>query len=320
MALDKFQPYLFVSAGEQSNKYLIPTYANGIAQFQAQRAQELTGLTVQFGPVQEGTGDPSPENIRPISGRTGLTVTRANRNLAPNYAGQSSNTTNGITFTYNDDGSITANGTATSTAYSKAVEGLSQKIYLPHGTYKKPVVQIDASHYVGMFVQYVKSASNWTAVTGGNLGSTSFTIDEDYPIVIRVAVQNGTTVNNVRFEPYVYPDSVNDLTWVSPVKREYPISWQTQAGTVYGGTLDVVSGVLTVDWDYIASYDGETLPGEWISDRDVYAEGTTPTTGAEVAYKLSEPLTYQLDPEQVMTIPGFNQVYSDAGTVIDIKF
>ena len=35
MALDKFQPYLFVSAGEQSNKFLTPTYADGIAQFQA---------------------------------------------------------------------------------------------------------------------------------------------------------------------------------------------------------------------------------------------------------------------------------------------
>ena len=44
--------------------------------------------------------------------------------------------------------------------------------------------------------------------------------------------------------------------------------------TVYGGTLDVVNGVLTLTDGYISSYNGETLPSTWISDRDVYAEGT----------------------------------------------
>lgn len=37
----------------------------GVASFQAQRAQSLTGLTVRIDPIQEGTGDPSPSNIRP---------------------------------------------------------------------------------------------------------------------------------------------------------------------------------------------------------------------------------------------------------------
>ena len=36
------------------------------------------------------------------------------------------------------------------------------------------------------------------------------------------------------YAPYVAPTT-------------YPITWETEAGTVYGGTLDVVSGVLTVD-------------------------------------------------------------------------
>ena len=30
----------------------------------------------------------------------------------------------------------------------------------------------------------------------------------------------------------------------------YSVDWSTQAGTVYGGTVDVVTGVLTVDWTY----------------------------------------------------------------------
>ncbi|MBO7670375.1 MAG: hypothetical protein J6S60_07270 [Oscillospiraceae bacterium] len=30
----------------------------------------------------------------------------------------------------------------------------------------------------------------------------------------------------------------------------YPFSWQTEAGTVYGGTLDALTGLLTIDYDY----------------------------------------------------------------------
>ena len=95
----------------------------------------------------------------------------------------------------------------------------------------------------------------------------------------------------------------------------YTISWESEAGTVYGGTLDVVSGELVVDRANIASYNGETLPSTWISDRDVYAEGATPTTGAQVVYELSTPQTYQLTPTEVKSILGQNHVWADCGGV-----
>ena len=90
-------------------------------------------------------------------------------------------------------------------------------------------------------------------------------------------------------------------------------------GTRYGGTLDVVSGELVVTDGYIASYNGETLPSTWISDRDVYAEGSTPTTGAEVCYKLVTPLTIQLTPTQVKSLVGENNIYSNTGDV-DVEY
>lgn len=82
--------------------------------------------------------------------------------------------------------------------------------------------------------------------------------------------------------------------------------------TVYGGTVDVVSGVLTVTDAEIASYNGETLPSTWISDRDVYAEGTTPTIGAQVVYELATPQTFQLTPQQIQMLKGANVLWSDA--------
>lgn len=39
------------------------------------------GITASWVPTQEGTGDPSPENIRPIKGRDSVAVTRCGQNL-----------------------------------------------------------------------------------------------------------------------------------------------------------------------------------------------------------------------------------------------
>ena len=98
--------------------------------------------------------------------------------------------------------------------------------------------------------------------------------------------------------------------------------------TIYGGVDDFVNGGLTNEWGYIASYNGETLPGEWISDRDVYQAGTTPTTGAEVAYKLSTPTTISTSAEEITTVSGTNIIsgtepiseckYTELATVDDL--
>lgn len=93
----------------------------------------------------------------------------------------------------------------------------------------------------------------------------------------------------------------------------------TSQGIVYGGTVDIVSGVLTVIWGYIASYNGETLTGEWMSSKDVYVSGTTPSLGAEVAYELASPITYQLTAQQVDMLLN-NNYFSTAEENMTIKY
>ena len=82
--------------------------------------------------------------------------------------------------------------------------------------------------------------------------------------------------------------------------------------TVYGGRVSAVDGVLTVTDALIASYNGEVLPSTWISDRDEYSVGGTPTTGAQVVYKLATPLTYQLTAQQIALLEGENVIATDA--------
>lgn len=168
--------------------------------------------------------------------------------------------------------------------------------------------------------------------SSGDRRYATFTLDEAayYVYAYSAAGSSGytATINDTQietgslataYEPYenICPITGYDSAtlYVSPTTSQadattYPVTF-TDQGTVYGGTFDWVSGVLTVTWGLIASYNGETLPGGWLSDRDAYAAGTTPTTGAQVAYELATPLTYNLTPQTVSTLVGQNYVWAE---------
>ena len=54
--------------------------SGGIASFKSVGQVPLKSLKVNFNPIQEGDGDPSPSNIRAISGWTGLNVFHTGKN------------------------------------------------------------------------------------------------------------------------------------------------------------------------------------------------------------------------------------------------
>ena len=68
----------------------------------------------------------------------------------------------------------------------------------------------------------------------------------------------------------------------------YTFNVPAAAGDQYGFSFNPISGKLWEMTGHIVSYNGETLPGHWQSDRDIYAEGTTPSIGAEVIYRLND--------------------------------
>ena len=130
-------------------------------------------------------------------------------------------------------------------------------------------------------------------------------------------MESGSTAT--AWEPYANICPITGLTglsvYVGPTQDPddatvYNVDWTTQAGTVYGGTLDVVTGVMTVTMANIASYNGETITEPWLSSMDAYAAGTTPTIGAQVVYTLATPITYQLTPKQIAALIGQNYIWS----------
>ena len=73
----------------------------------------------------------------------------------------------------------------------------------------------------------------------------------------------------------------------------------------YMGTIDLINGTATQTYGMIAAYNGETLPGKWISTLDEYRANTTPTNTAQVIYELATPV--------VSSITGYNNIILSSG-------
>lgn len=222
----------------QFNAALIHETASGSVASFADGADNIPmqSVVAEITPVQSGSGDPSPTNIRPISGRTGMTVTRAGRNLLPNNIQAS--TTSGVTFTI-DNGRVIANGTATATI----VLALSNSCALAPGDYVLTGCPAGGGTNDHFKIDIVRNGESLRRIDSGN--GTTITVDTAGLYTARIVIYSGEVCNNLTFAPMVRL-SGESADYVPYNGAEYPISWQTQAGTVYGGTLDVVSGVLTV--------------------------------------------------------------------------
>lgn len=102
----------------------------------------------------------------------------------------------------------------------------------------------------------------------------------------------------------------------------YTFNVPSAAGDQYGFTFDPVQGKLWQNTGHISSYDGETLPGYWWSDRDVYEEGSSPQTGAEVIYRLEDEDVVEYNCTS-MTIPlnyHVNYFFTEEGFIQSIHY
>lgn len=124
------------------------------------------------------------------------------------YNCPSSYTTNGITYTVNADGSITANGTAT--ALSTFI--FSSSCFLKAGTYILngcPIGGSSTTYEISLGVHNILSKTN----DYGN-GAT-FTLQNDLTLsYVQIVVRSGQTVSNKVFYPMIRPSTITDGTYV----------------------------------------------------------------------------------------------------------
>jgi hypothetical protein len=224
-------------------------------------------------------------------------------------------TLNGVSYFVNADGSIAANGTATGGPGRCDIININNpsKALLNAFSGKRLAGCPVGGGLSTYLIYFVIDGAVVCRETGSGVqipdlsqyyGATN--------MYVNASVREGYTAENVVFNPIISDDATYGA--YEPYSSEsIAVAFPSEAGTVYGGSLDVTNGVLTVDRGFIASYNGETLPSTWISNMNVYTEGGTPSAGAEVCYTLAEPITYQLTPTEIKSMLGSNNIYTDTG-------
>ena len=304
----------------------------------------MKSCIVAIEPVQSGSGDPSPSNVRPITGWTECNLNRYGKSLidtstlerekylatdgSTNNSGSSnvtdyieikSNTAYVFTFDFT---SLMSSGNRNICFYNSNKTFISYVVYTSDVNTKKVIIN-----------------------TPNNAKYVRITTDKNYTDMSL----NEDTIYNIEFK-----DGSNPLT-------------------VYGGTLDIVSGVLTVDramvdlgtltwvdggtnvfasvlsgvkvytsglspylcsnyktinvtnqtpsddkvvWQY---YNTQTvrIKDTTYNDKDVFKEAMD---GVQLVYELATPITYNLTPTEIKTLLGSNNIFADTGDVLNAEY
>ena len=182
---------------------------------------------VDIEPVQAGSGTPSPDNVRPITGWTGCEVSQAGVNVWDEeweLGGIDASTG----LPYADNNLIRSKN------FSPIV-GNSDYCFVTNGN-------TFVVHWYDSNENQISYNQRFTPTTPPILTAPQ---NAKY-LKIRMWSAYGTTYkNDVSIN---YPST--DTSYHAYNGQIYPVSWQTEAGTVYGGTVDLVTGVLTADMKY----------------------------------------------------------------------
>ena len=334
------KPQRFLKAGEtpETVEADVQTETGEIVTFETVAESPITSASVSLSPIQSGSGDPSPDNIRPISGHTGAELNVAKHNIwDEEWTNGSINVDTGVAAAGNNVISNDYIGVTPNTAY--------------YATQRIRVFFYDANK---AFLSFV------------DIDHTSFTTPSECRYILFTAfLAYGTTYNNDISINY----PATDTEYHAYEGDTYSVTFPE---TIYGGNHDFVSGKATatmakytITGENVVSYSKEgnlwriyitginygsnnnyknglcdryTMQTSYIGVRDnnnsigfnsddstqiLIRDDTFTTTNIrdllnanplEVVYPLATPLEYTLSPQQLTTLQGQNVVWGN-GTV-----
>lgn len=318
----------------------------------------VKSLVVNITPKQSGTGDPSPTNIRAISGFTEANIIRSGKNMAGGFrTGYTVNTTTGeVTVAGNYD-------------------WISNKIKVGGKPFALTVV--DKGNMTNGSINIARYKADGSFYNWTNIGYFTSTIPftrlynaEVVDSIIIFGYQSGgaSAITTAQFQV----EFGTAATEYEPYNGDtYNVSFGS-AGTVYGGTLDVTSGMLTVtrknvdmgslNWEYNTGgvyftvpltdcidktpdlmtsigYIPKTYWSAFSSGEDMsifkdtngrlylknaaYTDAATfktAMTGIQLVYPIKNPISVQLTATEVRTLLGNNNIWSDTGSVASLDY
>ena len=250
--VDGFSPVI-VDVPLPQNAYLlksVPNLPQAIATFTDGADMPLASLKVAIEPQQEGSGDPSPTNIRPISGWD-----EANIIVADDVG----NPTVSNIYTIDLDG----------TRYGGTLDVVSGVMTVDKGYVDLGTVNWD---------KYTSSAKTYFR-TSAQLADAKKS-------------DNPTTTHNLMCSDY------KEDTWSHVID-----------GSGYDGNI-------CIGWlnnAYIGIYDSRYVD---VSTSDFKSA----MNGVQLVYELATPITFQLTPTAVKSLRGSNNVWADTGDITDAEY
>lgn len=205
------------------------------------------GVTASWEPVQEGSGDPSPDNIRPIKGRDSVKVERCGGNVIEFLRTNDSHES--VKIAVDAEKNITLNGALTRGA--NIIIGMCRLHWVAGKTYTMYVKKVGGSASLGsgdgitfaysLFTQdYNRYFRGDTRSTNLNAYIASDAALAETELVFMLQCWRANTVfNNFKFQIEVVPGTTAPTTYAPYTGQTATI---TLPRTIYGGTVDAVTG------------------------------------------------------------------------------
>ena len=218
------------------------------------------GCKVSWEPVQEGSGTPSPENIRPIKGRDSVTVERCGGNVIEFLSTYDSSS--GIKIAVDAEKNITLNGTLD--GKGNIYIGTCRLHWVAGKNYTMYVKKVGGSASLGsgdgMTFAYSLFTTDYNHYFRGDTNSTNLDayIARDVALVETELIfmlqcwRDGTVFNDFKFQIEVV-EGITAPTTYSPYTGQ--TTTLTLPTTIYGGMVDAVSGSCEKAWNEITLID-----------------------------------------------------------------
>ena len=197
------------------------------------------GITASWEPVQEGEGDPSPDNIRPIKGRDSVTVWRFGQNLLNYEAFKGTPVISGTAVHENNGVTLTASKNDCYTAWTQK-DGFPEECKIPVVPGETITLSWDEdTNKKGIVFIFPNGIAK-----GGAYDNNASTKSISY------TVEAGVSFVTFRFGVANAGDTISYKNIQCTIGSEAPTEYQPYTGaiislalpeTIYGGAVDVVT-------------------------------------------------------------------------------
>lgn len=308
----------------------------------------LPTLKTTIEAVQSGSGDPSHDNVRPITGWSGANVTHAGKNLLDRSEFDDgtyySNTGNGVTV-ISSDGRAWSNEALPEISLKKGTYYLSVGGMLGVGSYRLKSTNYDSSSER----RFVSTGILVTLTEDDTLRLKIGFGTSDYPFVCYPQIEIGSTATayhayngtntTITFPDTVYGASLDVGTGVLTENRGikdlgnlsyiyYPTQQVFRCTAFAGKNNNIICSCYKTNSSYLNWEDmhNNTIQAnatDLVIKNTDYSDATafkTAMTGQKVVYELATPITTQLTPQQIEQLRGENNVFVDCGEVSELKY